>query len=305
MQAELQQVHPSQRGAYIQSLAPDLQGYFTDPSALPPPQWTPGELAQQEFDKRRLAIAQGYTPSPFDEGYAFMENVIGRNPNADYTKALRDRSFMSPDAFKTYADEGFTPRSDVLKNEAAAARDTAEATFTAGPKTATEYAHGGLYGAQTGESKARTGKLQEETVTERELRDPNSGATKARSQTGGRKSSAQEALERANEKLTKLSAQEQKIITEIAGERAALGEEKPSPYLKKLEAQLNQTRKLLQQGIQQRDRIGKGATGAGAAPPTPTPRTGRFSAINPETKQAIVSDDGVTWFDAATGARVE
>lgn len=257
-QVEYQNVHPSQRSAYVAGLTPDVQRYFTDTAALPAPVLSPREQAEQMYGERQLKAVQNWQPTPFDESMMNMEGVIGRNPNATWSETERDRAFMAPDVFSQYANEGFVPPSEAEQRRAAAAKDKADAAFTSGPRTSTEYAQGGKY-------KAETAKIGEETITERESRDPNSPTSKAKSNAAGRKTSAQKAVEDANKALTKLSERETRLITEVVGERAGLkaSGQASSPFLKKKEAELAQVRALIQERIDRRNKIVQGATKAG------------------------------------------
>lgn len=60
------------------------------------------------------------------------------------------------------------------------------------------------------------------------------------------------------------------------------------------------------QFVQPKQKDGEAAKPTAAAPPAPAgPRTGRHTAVNEQTGQTIVSDDGRTWYDAKTGARLQ
>lgn len=273
-QAQLQQIHPSQRGAFIARLPEDVRGFFSDSASLPAPQYSPAEQAEQLYGEHKLKSAQSYQPTPFDQSYMNMEGILGRNPNATWSEAERDRSFMTPEVFKTYADEGFVAPSEAEKNRAAAGKDVAETEFTKGPKTSTEYAQGGKYRAETGKIGAETTKVIEETTTERQLRDPNSGATQAKATAGGRKTAAQQKVEDYDDRLRKLDQARATIVTEIEGEKAARSGQGASPYLRKKEAELRATDVLIKDAMEKRNRLVNGAAKNGVTfekPAAPDP----------------------------------
>jgi hypothetical protein len=151
---------PEQRGSAYSALPEDVRPWIIDPSSTP---MTAQDLLAKTTAEKTLGVVNGFQPDQFQSGYIATEQMLGRNPNAQFTETLRDSSYMSPGDFATHAREGFVPASEVARNSATATKDLAEASFTAGPKTKNELAHAGLRYAETGKAKAETGEVAART----------------------------------------------------------------------------------------------------------------------------------------------
>jgi hypothetical protein len=137
---------PEQRTTAYSALPEDVRPWIIDPSSTP---MTAQDLLAKTTAEKTLGVVNGFQPDQFQSGYIATEQMLGRNPNAQFTETLRDSSYMSPDAFQTYTNEGSIPPSQAEQNRAAAAESNADAAFTSGPKTATELAQAGKYRAET------------------------------------------------------------------------------------------------------------------------------------------------------------
>lgn len=166
---------------------------------LPEYRETESEALARETASRTRQILGGYQPDQFEQSYLGMEQVLGRNPNATATNVLRDRSYLGeqfPQSVQIGA--GLALNEDQRVSHA---ENDRKFNFVEFPESRSKIT---LQGAQTeqahtgaSENRAGTALRVEQTINERQERDPNSPLIAAKQATVGERAKPKSPGEKA------------------------------------------------------------------------------------------------------------
>jgi len=296
-------LRPEQQNTLYPQLPEGARQYVMDPSSIPPAVPTPEEMFKTKvakdafvtFDTLPISARQAGTYQTAYGAAMPKETVEQQNANDVYAH---------PDSFAPPMQERQGIMSGTLMNakdkEASVlARDKYTNIEVPGSKAdiGLKGAQTTLAGAQAGQARAATGKISEETITERELRDPNSGASQTRAITAGRKSAAQARVDDLNEKLRTLTKERDEISMKLAGQQAlATRDPKAKAGVDYLRAELDQRNRLINDYATMRDRVASGAAKAGVPitqEPKPQPASQsrpKANTISPQSLQSYSPD---------------